>query len=66
MSSGEQDLSGYLEPLIHHELSFLAEVDSAPDQHFYKPHVVRGRLEIIGLKVDFSAIHLVLASLPPF
>ena len=49
MSSGEQDLSGYLEPLIHHELSFLAEVDSAPDQHFYKPHVVRGRLEIIGL-----------------
>ena len=41
MACGGQDLSGYLEPLIQHELSFLAEVDSAPDQHFYKPHVVR-------------------------
>ena len=44
-----QDLSGYLEPLIQHELSFLAEVDSAPDQHFYKPHVVRPEIRVASL-----------------
>ena len=41
MASGGSDLSEFLDPLIQHELTFLAQVDSAPDQQFYNPHVVR-------------------------
>ena len=41
MTHNQEELLQYLRPLIQHELAFLAEIDSAADQHFYKPQVVR-------------------------